>query len=79
MQRAYDQIFHDVLLQDLSIIFCMDRAGLVGPDGPTHHGIFDIAFMCSLPGIIVTAPKDGTELRNLLFTALKAKYSFSIR
>ena len=79
MQRAYDHIFHDALLQKLPLIYCMDRAGVVGPDGPTHHGVFDIAFMCTLPGMIVTAPKDGNELRNLLATGLKSQRNFSIR
>ncbi len=79
MQRAYDHIFHDVLLQDLPVIFCMDRAGLVGADGPTHHGVFDIAFMRSLPNIIVSAPKDGNELSDLLFTAIHSNKPFSIR
>ena len=79
MQRAYDQIIHDALLQNLPIIFCMDRAGLVGPDGPTHHGVNDISFMRSMPGMIVTAPKDGNELRNLLATAIHHKKPFSIR
>ena len=79
MQRAYDQIFHDALLQKLPLVYCMDRAGVVGPDGPTHHGVFDIAFMCTLPGMIVTAPKDGNELRNLLATALKSQRNYSIR
>ena len=79
MQRAYDNIFHDALLQKLPVVFCMDRAGLVGPDGPTHHGVFDISFMRSLPGMIVAAPKDGNELRNLLATALESNNNFSIR
>ncbi len=79
MQRAYDHIFHDALLQKLPVVFCMDRAGLVGEDGPTHHGVFDISFMRSFPDMIVTAPKDGNELRNLLATALNSKRNFSIR
>ena len=79
MQRAYDHIFHDALLQKLPLVYCMDRAGVVGPDGPTHHGVFDIAFMCTLPGMIVTAPKDGNELRNLLATGLESQRNFSIR
>jgi 1-deoxy-D-xylulose-5-phosphate synthase len=79
MQRAYDHIFHDALLQNLPLVYCMDRAGLVGPDGPTHHGVFDIAFMRSLPGMIVTAPKDGNELRNLLATGIQSRKNFSIR
>ncbi len=79
MQRAYDHIFHDALLQNLPLVYCMDRAGLVGPDGPTHHGVLDIAFMRSLPGMIVTAPKDGNELRNLLATGIQSGKNFSIR
>jgi len=79
MQRAYDQIFHDALLQKLPLVYCMDRSGIVGPDGPTHHGVFDLAFMQTLPGMIVTAPKDGNELRNLIATALESGKNFSIR
>lgn len=79
LQRSYDQIMHDCLLQKIPVIFCMDRAGLVGPDGPTHHGVFDIVFLRTLPEIIVTAPKDGNELRNLLATALTSNRPFSIR
>ena len=78
-QRAFDQVFHDVLLQKLPVIFCLDRAGLVGPDGPTHHGVFDISIMNSLPGIIIAAPKDGNELDNLLLTALESNMPFCIR
>jgi len=79
LQRAFDCIFHDGLLQDLPITYCMDRAGLVGPDGPTHHGVFDIPMLRMLPNMVVTAPKDGNELRNLLATAVNSKKSFSIR
>ena len=78
-QRAYDQVFHDVLLQKLPVIFCLDRAGLVGPDGPTHHGVFDISLMNALPGIIIAAPKDGNELDNLILTALEINKPFCIR
>ena len=78
-QRAYDQVFHDVLLQKLPVIFCLDRAGLVGPDGPTHHGVFDISLMNALPGIIIAAPKDGNELDNLILTALETNKPFCIR
>ena len=70
MQRAYDQIMHDILLQDLPAVFCMDRAGLVGPDGPTHHGVFDISMLNSLPNIVISAPKDGNELSNLIYTGI---------
>jgi len=79
MQRAYDQIIHDIALQELPAIFCMDRGGLVGNDGPTHHGVFDVAFMRSIPGIIVTAPSDGNEMYNLIYSAIKNKWIFSIR
>ena len=79
MQRAFDCIFHDVLLQDLPVIFCMDRAGVVGPDGPTHHGVFDISMLNILPNIIITAPKNGNEFLDLLYTATKLKKPFAIR
>ena len=79
MQRAYDHIFHDALLQKLPLVYCMDRSGIVGPDGPTHHGVYDLAFMQTLPGMIVSAPKDGNELRNLIATALHSGMNFSIR
>jgi 1-deoxy-D-xylulose-5-phosphate synthase len=69
LQRAYDQIVHDVALQNLHVVFCIDRGGLVGSDGATHHGFFDIAFMRNIPNMIVSAPMDEVELRNLLFTA----------
>ena len=71
LQRAYDHIIHDVALQKLPVIFALDRAGLVGPDGPTHHGAFDLSYLQSIPNMTVSAPKDGNELRNLLLTALK--------
>ena len=79
IQRAFDQIIHDIAIQNLPIIICMDRAGLVGADGPTHHGIFDMAFLRMIPNFIVTSPKDGYELHDLLYTALKLKKIFSIR
>ncbi|MDD3965877.1 MAG: 1-deoxy-D-xylulose-5-phosphate synthase [Candidatus Neomarinimicrobiota bacterium] len=69
MQRAVDSVIHDVVLQKLPVIFCMDRAGLVGEDGPTHHGVFDLSFLSMLPNAVVCAPKDGNELRNLLHMA----------
>ncbi len=69
LQRAYDQIIHDVALQNLPVIFCVDRAGLVGADGATHHGVFDIAYLSCIPNMVVAAPKDAIELRNLLYTA----------
>ena len=81
IQRAYDQVIHDVALQNLHVVFCIDRGGLVGTDGATHHGFFDLAFMRSIPNIIVSAPMNSLELRNLLYTAQldKIKGPFSIR
>ncbi|KPM48305.1 1-deoxy-D-xylulose-5-phosphate synthase [Jiulongibacter sediminis] len=69
MQRAYDQVIHDVCLQKLPVIFCLDRAGFAGADGPTHHGAYDIAFMRCIPNMIVSAPMNEEELRNLMYTA----------
>jgi len=69
LQRAYDQVIHDVALQDLPVIFCIDRAGLVGADGATHHGVFDIAYLNCIPNMIIAAPQNEIELRNLLYTA----------
>ncbi|HET8886036.1 MAG TPA: 1-deoxy-D-xylulose-5-phosphate synthase [Salinimicrobium sp.] len=69
LQRAYDQVIHDVALQDLPVIFCLDRAGLVGEDGATHHGIFDLAYLRCIPNLIIFAPADEIELRNMLYTA----------
>jgi len=69
LQRAYDQVIHDVALQKLPVVFCIDRAGLVGEDGATHHGVFDMAFMQNIPGIVISAPMNEIELRNLMFTA----------
>lgn len=66
LQRGFDNIVHDVALQDLPVVFCMDRAGIAGEDGPTHHGILDISYMLSIPGMTVTAPKDGSEMLALL-------------
>ncbi|TAL72094.1 MAG: 1-deoxy-D-xylulose-5-phosphate synthase [Bacteroidetes bacterium] len=81
IQRAYDQIIHDVALQNLHVVFCVDRGGLVGADGATHHGFFDMAFMRTIPNMIVSAPMDEIELRNLMYTAQleKNKSPFSIR
>ena len=70
LQRAYDQIVHDVCLQELNVVFAMDRAGLVGDDGPTHHGVFDIAYLRSLPNMVAMAPRDEAMLRHMLRTAL---------
>ena len=69
LQRAYDQVIHDVCLQKLPVIFCLDRAGMVGEDGATHHGIFDIAFLRCIPNIIIATPSNAIDLRNLLYTA----------
>ncbi|MFQ5648712.1 MAG: 1-deoxy-D-xylulose-5-phosphate synthase [bacterium] len=69
LQRAYDHIIHDVALQHLPVVFTLDRAGLCGADGPTHHGTFDLSYLSLIPGMIVAAPRDGDELRNLLHTA----------
>ena len=69
MQRAYDMVIHDVAIQKLPVIFCLDRAGLVGEDGPTHHGCYDIAYMRCIPNMIVSAPMNESELRNLMYTA----------
>jgi len=79
MQRAYDQVFHDVCLQNLPVVIAMDRAGLVGDDGPTHHGVFDISFMRHLPGLTFMAPKDENELRHMLKTALELKAPVALR
>lgn len=78
LQRAYDQIVHDVALQNLHVVFCIDRGGLVGSDGATHHGFFDIAFMRNIPNIVVSAPMDEIELRNLMYTAQLEKNNFPI-
>jgi 1-deoxy-D-xylulose-5-phosphate synthase len=80
LQRAYDQIIHDVALQNLPIIFCLDRAGLVGEDGATHHGVFDLAYLRCIPNLIIYAPKDEIDLRNILYTAsLGLEHPIAIR
>lgn len=80
LQRSYDQLIHDAALQNAPVVFALDRAGLVGEDGPTHHGAFDISFMRSIPNMVVSAPKDEGELRNLLYTGIKYQGGpFSIR
>ena len=80
LQRAYDHIIHDAAIQHLPVVFCMDRAGIAGEDGPTHHGALDIAYLKCIQDLIVTAPKDGNELRHLLYTALDyTSGPFSIR
>jgi 1-deoxy-D-xylulose-5-phosphate synthase len=80
MQRAYDQVIHDVALQNLNVVFCLDRAGFVGADGATHHGAYDIAYMRSIPNMTVSAPMNESELRDLMYTAqLEDMGPFSIR
>ncbi|MDE2772137.1 MAG: hypothetical protein OXI46_00305 [Gemmatimonadota bacterium] len=80
LQRAYNSILHDVALQDLPVIFCMDRAGIAREDGPAHHGVFDICYMLCVPGMTVTVPKDGIEMLGLLRTAVgHTAGPFSIR
>ncbi len=79
VQRAYDQVFHDICLQHLPVTIAMDRAGLVGDDGPTHHGVFDLSYMRHLPGLTVMAPKDENELRHMLKTAIYSGSPISLR
>lgn len=80
LQRAYDQIIHDVALQKLPVIFCIDRAGLVGQDGATHHGVFDIAYLNCIPNIIISAPANEIEFRNIVYTAsLGLEFPIAIR
>ncbi len=80
LQRSHDQIIHDVALQELPVVFCLDRAGLVGEDGPTHHGVFDIAYLRKIPGLVVMAPRDGRELERMLEFAVRfEKSAVSIR
>jgi 1-deoxy-D-xylulose-5-phosphate synthase len=80
MQRAYDQVIHDVAIQNLNVVLCLDRGGLVGEDGATHHGVYDLAYLRSIPNMTVSAPMNEEELRNLMFTAQKEnKGPFSIR
>ncbi len=80
MQRAFDQVLHDVALQNLNVVFCLDRGGLVGADGATHHGAYDLAYMRCIPNMVVSAPMNEQELRNLMYTAqLENKGPFTIR
>ncbi|MBE9492324.1 MAG: 1-deoxy-D-xylulose-5-phosphate synthase, partial [Bacteroidetes bacterium] len=80
MQRAYDQVIHDVALQNLHVVFCLDRGGLVGEDGATHHGVFDLAFLRSIPNITIASPLNEEELRNMMYTAqLEGMGTFAIR
>jgi 1-deoxy-D-xylulose-5-phosphate synthase len=81
MQRAYDQVVHDVAIQKLPVVLCLDRAGLVGEDGPTHHGAYDIAYLRCIPNLVISAPMNESELRNLMYTAQldKTEWPFVIR
>jgi len=79
LQRAYDQVLHDVCLQNLPVVFMLDRAGLVGEDGPTHHGLFDLSYLRSMPNLIFMAPKDENELQHMLFTAIRLSRPVAIR
>lgn len=79
LQRAYDQMIHDVALQQAPVVFAIDRAGLVGDDGATHHGVFDLAYLRQIPGMIVMAPKDENELRHMLYTAVHCNQPAAIR
>ncbi|MCC6642546.1 MAG: 1-deoxy-D-xylulose-5-phosphate synthase [Deltaproteobacteria bacterium] len=79
LQRAFDQIVHDVALQGFPVIFALDRAGLVGPDGPTHHGVLDLAYLRAVPGLVIAAPRDENELQHLLATAVDCGRPFALR
>jgi len=81
MQRAYDQVLHDVALQNLQVVFCLDRGGLVGADGATHHGAYDLSYMRNIPNMVIASPLDEIDLRNLMFTSQleKNKFPFTIR
>jgi 1-deoxy-D-xylulose-5-phosphate synthase len=79
LQRAYDQIFHDVCLQNLPVVFAIDRAGVVGSDGPTHHGVFDLSYLRHLPGMTLMAPKDENELQHMLHTAIHHNGPIAVR
>lgn len=79
LQRAYDQVLHDVALQNAPVVFCLDRAGLVGDDGPTHHGVFDISYLRHIPGMVCMAPKDENELRHMLYSAVQYNCPVAIR
>jgi len=79
LQRAYDQVWHDLCLQEADVVLCLDRAGIVGADGPTHHGVYDLAFLRHLPGVILAAPKDGRELEAMLRAAAASESTWAIR
>jgi 1-deoxy-D-xylulose-5-phosphate synthase len=79
LQRAFDQVFHDVAIMDLPVVFALDRAGIAGQDGPTHHGIYDMAYLRVFPNMISMAPKDENELRHMLKTAFETGHPTSLR
>jgi 1-deoxy-D-xylulose-5-phosphate synthase len=79
LQRGFDQIVHDVALQDLPVCFALDRAGLVGPDGPTHHGAFDLAYLRTIPNLVIAAPRDENQLQHLLATGIECGHPFALR
>jgi 1-deoxy-D-xylulose-5-phosphate synthase len=79
LQRAFDQLIHDVCLQDLPVVFAIDRSGIVGEDGKTHQGAFDISYLTLIPNLIVSAPKDENELQHLLYTAVRSKHPMAVR
>ncbi len=79
LQRAYDQVLHDVALQQAPVVFCLDRAGIVGDDGPTHHGLFDFSYLRHIPGMVCMAPKDENELRHMLYSAVQYNCPVSLR
>jgi len=79
LQRGFDQVVHDVALQELPVTFALDRAGLVGPDGPTHHGVLDVAYLRAIPGLVVAAPRDENELQHLLASAIESGRPFALR
>jgi 1-deoxy-D-xylulose-5-phosphate synthase len=79
LQRGFDQVLHDVCLQNLPVTFAMDRGGIVGADGPTHHGLYDLSFLRCMPNIVIMAPKDENELRQMLFTAVYSNRPAALR
>jgi 1-deoxy-D-xylulose-5-phosphate synthase len=79
LQRAFDQVFHDVAIMDLPVVFCLDRGGIAGADGPTHHGIYDMAYLRVFPNMVCMAPKDENELRHMLKTAFETGHPTSLR
>jgi len=79
LQRAFDPIVHDVCLQNLPVVFCMDRGGLSGDDGPTHHGLFDISYLRGIPNLVHMVPKDEHELPDMLYTALRHDGPIAVR